>query len=174
MVQWATHIGAKVIACVSTKEKAEQAKADGAQHIVLYSDKNLVERVKEITNGAGVSVVYDSVGKDTFQESLECLAIRGSFVSFGQSSGPLDPIPISALASKSLFLTRPSLFHYTVTREDLEEVSGAVLANVASGVLKIRVNHTYPLSQVAQAHADIEARKTSGSIVLIPDGVKKV
>lgn len=107
------------------------------------------------------------------QESLECLAIRGSFVSFGQSSGPLDPIPISALASKSLFLTRPSLFHYTVTREELEEVSGAVLANVASGVLKIRVNHTYPLSQVAQAHADLEARKTTGSIVLIPDGVKK-
>ena len=94
-------------------------------------------------------------------------------MSFGQSSGPLDPIPISALASKSLFLTRPSLFHYTVTREELEEVSGAVLANVASGVLKIRVNHTYPLSQVAQAHADLEARKTTGSIILIPDGVKK-
>ncbi|KAK3221116.1 hypothetical protein Dsin_015086 [Dipteronia sinensis] len=124
--------------------------------------RDFVTRVNEITSGKGVDVVYDSVGKDTFQGSLECLKIRGYMVSFGQSSGTPDPVPLSALAPKSLFLTRPSLMHYTTNRDELLETAGEVFANVASGVLRAHVNHTYPLSQAAQAHADLESRKTSG------------
>lgn len=168
LCQWANALGATVIGTVSTKEKAAQAKDDGCHHVILYKKDDFIARVNEITSGNGVDVVYDSVGKDTFQGSLACLKLRGYMVSFGQSSGTPDPVPLSALAPKSLFLTRPSLMRYTATRDELLETAGEVFTSMASGILKVRVNHTYPLSQAAQAHADLESRKTSGSVVLIP------
>uniref|UniRef100_A0A5B7AD92 Probable quinone oxidoreductase n=1 Tax=Davidia involucrata TaxID=16924 RepID=A0A5B7AD92_DAVIN len=168
LCQWANALGATVIGTVSTKEKAAQAKDDGCHHIIMYKEEDFVTRVNDITSGKGVNVVYDSVGKDAFQGSLACLKNRGYMVCFGQSSGAVDPLPLSALAVKSLFLTRPSLFQYTATRDELLETAGEVFASIASGVLRVRVNHTYPLSQAAQAHADLEGRKTSGSVVLIP------
>ncbi|KXG40429.1 uncharacterized protein LOC8059539 [Sorghum bicolor] len=171
LCQWANALGATVIGTVSNQDKAAQAAQDGCHHPIIYTSEDVVARVKEITSGKGVNVVYDSVGKDTYKASLECLAPCGFLVSFGQSSGKPDPIPMSDLASKSLFLTRPSLMHYTATRDELLESAGEVFANVANGVLRVRVNHTYPLSEAAQAHADLEGRKTSGSIVLIPDTV---
>ncbi|CAN0902329.1 Quinone oxidoreductase 1 [Linum grandiflorum] len=161
LCQWANSLGATVIGTVSTKEKAAQAKEDGCHHVINYKEEDFVARVNEITSGNGVNVVYDSVGKDTVQ-------IRGYMVVFGQSSGTPDPIPLSALAPKCLFLTRPSLMMYTVTREELLETAADVFANMASGALKVRVNHTYPLSEAAKAHSDLESRKTSGSVVLIP------
>ncbi|KAL7003716.1 NADPH:quinone reductase [Sarracenia purpurea var. burkii] len=169
LCQWANALGATVIGTVSTKEKATQAKEDGCHHVIIYKEEDFVTRVNEITSGKGVDVVYDSVGKDTFQGSLASLKIRGYMVNFGQASGAADPLPLSALQPKSLFLTRPSLINYTLTRDELLETAGEVFANIASGVLRVRVNHTYPLSQAAQAHADLESRKTSGSVVLIPD-----
>ncbi|XP_044505780.1 quinone oxidoreductase-like [Mangifera indica] len=168
LCQWANALGATVIGTVSTKEKATQAKDDGCHHVIIYKEEDFVARVNEITSGNGVDVVYDSVGKDTFQGSLACLKTRGYMVNFGQSSGMPDPLPLSALAPKSLFLTRPSLMQYTTTRDELLETAGEVFANVASGVLSVRVNHTYQLAQAAQAHEDLESRKTSGSVVLIP------
>ncbi|TQD99014.1 hypothetical protein C1H46_015381 [Malus baccata] len=168
LCQWANALGATVIGTVSTKEKAAQAKEDGCHHVIIYKEEDFVARVKELTSNNGVEVVYDSVGKDTFEGSLEVLKLRGYMVSFGQSSGAPDPVPLSAIAAKSLFLTRPSLFHYAATREELLEAAGEVFANVASGILRVRVNHTYSLSEAAQAHTDLENRKTSGSIVLIP------
>ncbi|PON56394.1 Alcohol dehydrogenase superfamily, zinc-type [Trema orientale] len=168
LCQWANALGATVIGTVSTKEKAAQAKDDGAHHVIIYKEEDFVARVNEITSGNGVDVVYDSVGKDTFQGSLACLKLRGYMVSFGQSSGTPDPVPLSALAAKSLFLTRPTLMHCNVTRDDLLGAAGELFANVASGVLRVRVNHTYPVSQAPQAHADLEDRKTTGSVVLIP------
>ncbi|KAI3458324.1 hypothetical protein Pfo_014987 [Paulownia fortunei] len=170
LCQWANALGATVIGTVSTKEKAAQAKDDGCHHVILYKEEDFVTRVNEITSGKGVEVVYDSVGKDTFEGSLACLKLRGYMVSFGQSSGTPDPVPLSALAAKSLFLTRPSLMQYAVTRDELLQIASEVFTNLTAGVLRVRVNHTYPLSQAAQAHADLENRKTSGSIVLIPDG----
>ncbi|XP_054812004.1 uncharacterized protein LOC129313124 [Prosopis cineraria] len=168
LCQWANALGATVIGLVSNKEKAVQAKEDGCRHVIIYTEEDFVARVNEVTSGNGVDVVYDSVGKDTFEGSLACLKLRGYMVCFGQSSGIPDPVPLSALAAKSLFLTRPTLFKYVVTRDELLEASGEVFANVASGVLKVRVNHTYSLSDAAKAHADLESRKTTGSIVLIP------
>ncbi|GLT65309.1 hypothetical protein SLA2020_377480 [Shorea laevis] len=168
LCQWANALGATVIGTVSTKEKAAQAKEDGCHHVILYKEEDFVNRVNEITSGKGVDVVYDSVGKDTFQGSLDCLKLRGYMVSFGQSSGGPDPVPLSALAAKSLFLTRPTLMQYTITRDELLETAGEVFTAVASGILRVRVNHKYPLSEAAQAHADLESRKTSGSVVLIP------
>nr|DAD18440.1 TPA_asm: hypothetical protein HUJ06_019903 [Nelumbo nucifera] len=170
LCQWANALGATVIGTVSTEEKAAQAKEHGCHHVIIYTQDDFVSIVNKITSGKGVDAVYDSVGKDTFQGSLECLKTRGYMVSFGQSSGTPDPVPLSALAVKSLFLTRPSLMQYTKTRDELLEAAGAVFTNIASGVLQARVNHTYPLSQAAQAHADLENRKTTGSVVLIPDG----
>ncbi|KAG6382659.1 hypothetical protein SASPL_157633 [Salvia splendens] len=167
LCQWANALGATVIGTVSTKEKAAQAKEDGCHHALLY-EEDFVSRVNEITSGKGVEVVYDSVGKDTFEGSLACLKVRGYLVSFGQSSGAPDPIPLSALAAKSLFLTRPSMMQYTATRDELLHSASEVFTNVGAGVLRVRVNHTYPLSQAAQAHSDLENRKTSGSVVLIP------
>ncbi|XP_028804834.1 uncharacterized protein LOC114759760 [Neltuma alba] len=168
LCQWANALGATVIGLVSNKEKAAQAKEDGCHHVIIYTEGDFVACVNEVTSGNGVDVVYDSVGKDTFEGSLACLKLRGYMVSFGQSSGTPDPVPLSALATKSLFLTRPTLFQYVVTRDELLEAAGEVFASVASGVLKVRVNHTYSLSEAARAHADLESRKTSGSIVLIP------
>ncbi|OIW06208.1 hypothetical protein TanjilG_03833 [Lupinus angustifolius] len=184
LCQWGNALGATVIGTVSSKEKAAQAKEDGCHHIIISTQEDFVTRVNEITSGNGVEVVYDSVGKDTFesdpglalvlnclglgQGSLVCLKLRGYMVSFGQSSGSPDPVPLSALAAKSLFLTRPTLMQYVVTRDELLETAGELFANIASGVLKVRVNHTYPLSDAAKAHEDLEGRKTSGSVVLIP------
>ncbi|CAL9078431.1 unnamed protein product [Musa textilis] len=168
LCQWANALGATVIGTVSTEEKAAQAAEDGCHHVIVYTKEDFVARVDEVTSGNGVNVVYDSVGKDTFQGSLSCLRSRGFMVSFGQSSGRPDPVPLSDLASKSLFLTRPSLMHYTATRDELLAAAGEVFDNVAAGILRVRVNHIYPLSDAARAHADLEARKTSGSIVLIP------
>ncbi|XP_073020219.1 uncharacterized protein [Primulina eburnea] len=170
LCQWANACGATVIGAVSTKEKAAQAKEDGCHHTIVYKDEDFVTRIQEITSGKGVEVVYDSVGKDTFEGSLACLKLAGYMVSFGQASGTPDPVPLSALAAKSLFLTRPTLMHYNVTRDQLLEAAGEVFANVVSGVLRVRINHTYPLSQAAQAHSDLESRKTTGSVVLVPDG----
>ncbi|KAK2994670.1 hypothetical protein RJ640_026149 [Escallonia rubra] len=174
LCQWANALGATVIGTVSTKEKAAQAKDDGCHHVIIYKDEDFVARVNEITSGKGVEVVYDAVGKDTFQGSLACLKFRGYLVSYGQSSGMPDPLPLPALGVKSLFLTRPSLMQYTATREELLESAGDVFANIASGVLRVRVNHTYPLSKSAQAHSDLENRKTTGSVVLIPDSMEAV
>ncbi|XVF49398.1 hypothetical protein PTKIN_Ptkin04bG0008600 [Pterospermum kingtungense] len=168
LCQWANAIGAIVIGTVSTKEKAAQAKEDGCHHVIIYKEEDFVARVNQITSGKGVEVVYDSVGKDTFQGSLACLKPRGYMVSFGLSSGEPDPVPLSALAAKSLFLTMPKLMPYISARDELLETAGEVFANVASGVLRVRVNHKYPLSQAAQAHEDLENRRTSGSAVLIP------
>ncbi|XP_058204743.1 uncharacterized protein LOC131318792 [Rhododendron vialii] len=171
LCQWANALGATVIGTVSTTEKAAQAKEDGCHHVIMYKEEDFVTRVNEITSGKGVDVVYDSVGKDTFQGSLACLKSRGYMVSYGQSSGMPDPLPLTELAAKALFLTRASLFSYTATRDELLQAAGEVFSNVASGILRVRINHKYPLSQVAQAHEDLEGRKTSGSVVLIPDGV---
>ncbi|CAI9092008.1 OLC1v1027139C1 [Oldenlandia corymbosa var. corymbosa] len=171
LCQWASALGATVIGTVSTQEKAAQAKEDGCHHTIIYKDEDFVARVSEITSGKGVEVVYDSVGKDTLEGSLACLKMRGHLVSFGQSSGTPDPVALSVLGAKSLTLTRPSMMHYTSTQDELLESAGEVFANIVSGVLKVRVNHTYPLSEAAQAHADIESRKTSGSVVLIPNSV---
>ncbi|XP_048446692.1 quinone oxidoreductase isoform X3 [Pyrus x bretschneideri] len=168
LCQWANALGAIVIGTVSTKEKTAQAKDDGCRHVIVYTEEDFVARVTVITSDNGVDVVYDSVGKDTFQGSLACLKTRGYMVSFGQASGAIDPVPLSALAAKSLFLTRPALFQYTAARDKLLKVAAEVFANVASGVLRVRVNHKYALSHAAQAHADLENRKTSGSVVLIP------
>ncbi|KAH0856415.1 hypothetical protein HID58_084676 [Brassica napus] len=168
LCQWANALGATVIGTVSTNEKAAQAKEDGCHHVIMYKNEDFVSRVKDITSGKGVDVVYDSVGKDTFKGSLACLKSRGYMVSFGQSSGSPDPVPLSDLAPKSLFLTRPSMMQYNETRDELLECAGEVFANIASGVIKARVNHKYPLSRVADAHADVENRITSGSVVLLP------
>ncbi|EFH42699.1 hypothetical protein ARALYDRAFT_496310 [Arabidopsis lyrata subsp. lyrata] len=168
LCQWANALGATVIGTVSTNEKAAQAKEDGCHHVIMYKNENFVSRVNDITSGKGVNVVYDSVGKDTFKGSLACLKSRGYMVSFGQSSGSPDPIPLSDLAPKSLFLTRPSMMQYNETRDELLECAGEVFANITSGILKARVNHKYPLSRVADAHADLENRITSGSVVLLP------
>ncbi|EYU20203.1 hypothetical protein ABFS82_06G049600 [Erythranthe guttata] len=169
LCQWANFLGATVIGTVSTKDKAAQAKADGCHHVILYKEEDFIARVDEITSGKGVEVVYDSVGKDTFEGSLACLKVRGCMVTFGESSGAPDPVPLSALAAKSLFLTRPSLRGYTCTRDELLQTASEVFDNVVSGVIRFRVNRTYPLSQAAQAHADLENRRTVGSVVLVPD-----
>ncbi|KAL3834659.1 hypothetical protein ACJIZ3_009395 [Penstemon smallii] len=168
LCQWANALGATVIGTVPTQENAAQAKDDGCHHVILYKEEDLVARVNEITSGKGVEVVYDSVGKDTFEGSLACLKIRGYMVSYGHSSGIPDPVPLSVLARKSLFLTRPKLMQYNLTRDELLEAAGELFAKVELGQLRVRVNHTYPLSQAAQAHADIESRKISGFVVLIP------
>ncbi|XP_021721741.1 uncharacterized protein LOC110689300 [Chenopodium quinoa] len=169
LCQWANALGATVIGTVSTEEKAAQAREDGCHHVIIYKEEDFVSRVKDITAGQGVEVVYDSVGKDTFQGSLECLKLRGYMVLFGQSSGSPDPVPLSAIAAKSLFLTRPTLMHYTITRDELLEAAGELFANVASGVLRVRVNHKFLLSQAAEAQTALENRQTTGSVVLIPD-----
>ena len=165
--QWAKHLGATVIGCVGTQEKAELAKAHGCDHPILYRDENVPERVKEITGGEGVPVVYDSVGKDSFEDSLDCLRPFGLMVSFGSASGPVEPFNIAALGPKgSLHLTRQTLGTHTATRELLDECAGALFDVVGGGQVKINVNQTYPLAETAQAHRDLEARKTTGSTVL--------
>jgi NADPH2:quinone reductase len=167
--QWAKTLGATVIGTVGTKDKAELANAHGCDHVIVTGEEDVVARVREITGGEGVSVVYDSVGKDTFMRSLDCLRPRGLMVSFGQASGMVPPLDISILSAKgSLFLTRPTLMTYTASREDLMASAAALFDAVLRGVVRIEVRQTYPLRDAARAHADLEARKTTGSTVLIP------
>ena len=167
--QWAKALGATVIGTVGSDEKAALARAHGCDHPVVYTRENFVERVKEITGGAGVPVVYDSIGKDTFTGSLDCLRPLGMMVSFGSASGPVPPFDLSELAKRgSLFLTRPSLFAYTAKRADLLQSAGELFDMVIAGKLKVEVNQTYALRDAAQAHADLEARRTTGSTILLP------
>ena len=167
--QWAKAIGATVIGTVGTEEKAALARAHGCDHPILYTSEDFVARVKEITGGKGVPVVYDSVGKDTFLKSLDCLAPRGTLALFGQSSGAVDSFNPGLLAAKgSLYLTRPSLMVYTAARDDLVDSANALFDMVKSGKVKIEINNRYALKDAAQAHRDLEARKTTGSTVLIP------
>lgn len=167
--QWARHLGATVIGTVGNDEKAELARAHGCHHTIVYTRENFVERVREITSGQGVAVVYDAVGKDTFMGSLDCLQPLGMMVSFGNASGPVPAFEPAILSTKgSLFLTRPTLMHYTAKREDLLASAAELFEVVTSGAVKIEVRQTYPLAEAAQAHRDLEARKTTGSTVLLP------
>ena len=167
--QWAKHLGATVIGCVGSEEKAELAKANGCDHPILCRDENVPERVKEITGGKGVPVVYDSIGKDTFEDSLDCLRPFGLMVAFGSASGPVDPFNIALLGPKgSLHVTRQTLATHTATRKLLDECAGAVFDVVQGGQVKINVNQTRPLAETVQAHIDLEGRKTTGSTVLLP------
>ena len=165
--QWAKALGATIIGTVSSKEKAGLARANGCTHVIDYKTENFVERVKEITGGRGCDVAYDSVGRDTFPGSLECLKPKGLWVSFGNASGPVPPFELTALKG-SLFATRPTLFAYTAERSELVANATDLFQMVTSGKLKIAVNHTYALEDAAQAHRDLEARKTTGSIILVP------
>ncbi len=168
LCQWAKHLGATVIGVVSNEEKAQLAREHGAAHVIIgYA--HLAAEVKRITHGAMVPVVYDAVGRDTFTASLDCLAPLGLMVSYGNSSGPVAPFELAVLAAKgSLFLTRPSLATYTAKREDLIAVANDLFEAVSSGAIKIRVNQTFPLRDAAAAHEALEARRTTGSTVLIP------
>lgn len=169
LCQWAKHLGATVIGTVGSDAKAELAKKAGCKQVVVIPREKFSERVKEITRGKGVPVVYDGVGKDTFMESLDCLSPRGVMVSFGNASGAVPPINPGILAQKgSLFLTRPTLLHYTASREDLVSAARELFAVVKSGKVKIHVNQTYALREAAQAQRDLESRKTTGSTVLLP------
>jgi NADPH2:quinone reductase len=167
--QWAKALGATVIGTVSTEDKAKLAKAHGYDHIINYRTENFAERVKEITKGAGVPVVYDGVGKDTWAGSLDCLSPFGLMVSFGNASGSVPPFEIATLAGKgSLYVTRPTLVTYTAKRADLVKSANDLFAVVTSGKVKVEVPQTYALKDAAQAHADLEARKTTGSTLLLP------
>ena len=169
LCQWAKHLGATVIGTVGSDEKVALAKKAGCKHVVVMSREKLSERVKEITKGKGVPVVYDGVGKDTFVESLDCLMPLGLMASFGNASGAVAPVNIGILAQKgSLFLTRPTLGNYTATREDLLTATRELFAVVKKGAVKITINQRYALREAAQAHRDLEARKTTGSTVLVP------
>ncbi len=166
--QWAKALGATVIGTVGSVEKAALAKAHGCDFPLLYQEEDWVTRVRELTDGEGVPVVYDSVGGDTFMKSLDCLRPLGLLASFGQASGPVAPFDPGVLAAKgSLFLTRPTLMTYTAARDDLLANAADLFSVVESGEVKIEVNQSYPLSEAAQAHRDLEARKTTGSTVLI-------
>ncbi|MCP3979298.1 MAG: quinone oxidoreductase [bacterium] len=167
--RWAKHLGATVIGTVGSAEKAELARAHGCDHTILYREEDVAERVKELTGGRGVPVVYDSVGRDTFEMSLNCLQPRGLMVSFGNASGAVEPFGIGQLAAKgSLFLTRPSLVHYIAQREELEQASSELLRLLETGVLTVEIGQTYALCDAEQAHRDLEGRRTRGSTVLLP------
>jgi len=169
LTQMARRIGARVITTVSTQEKAELSREAGASEVILYSQQDFVAEVKRITGGKGVDVVYDSVGKTTFEGSLNCLRPRGLLALFGGSSGAVAPFDLIQLSAKgSLFVTRPSLWHYIATREELEWRANDVLGWVAGGSLKLRAEHDYPLTEAAQAHAAMESRQTTGKILLEP------
>ncbi|MBI3045585.1 MAG: quinone oxidoreductase [Betaproteobacteria bacterium] len=169
LCQWAKALGATVIGAVGSDEKAALAKKAGCKHVIVTSRENFVERVKEITKGKGVPVVYDGVGKDTFMGSIDCLRPLGLMVSFGNASGAVPPFNAGILSQKgSLFLTRPTLATYTASREDLVKAARELFAVVKSGKVKITINQTYPLREAAQAQRDLESRKTTGSTVLIP------
>ena len=169
LIQMAKCLGARVFATVSTEEKAALARAAGADETILYTREDYAARVRELTNGAGLPVVYDSVGKTTFDGSLACLRPRGILVLYGGSSGAVPPFDLIQLSTRgSLYVTRPTLKDYTATRDELVQRAGDVLGWVADGSLKLRLEHSYPLADAAQAHRDLEARKTTGKLLLIP------
>jgi NADPH:quinone reductase len=169
LCQWASHLGATTIGTVGSKEKAAMARKNGCTHTVLYQEEDFATAVQEITKGRGVDVVYDSVGQVTFTKSLDCLRPMGTMVSFGQSSGPVEPINIGLLGAKgSLFLTRPSLMHYTAAREELVAHAQDLFEVVLSGAVRMHILQEYALKEAAQAHRDLEDRKTSGSTILLP------
>jgi NADPH2:quinone reductase len=166
-MQWAKALGVTVIGTVGSEAKAKLARDFGADHVILYNKENIVERVREITRGEMVPVVYDSVGKDTFQASLDCLQPFGLMVSFGNASGPVPPMPLTALKG-SLYITRPSLMAHTARRENLEEMSADLFRMVSSGKVRIEIDQRYPLSEAVRSHQDLESRRTTGSTVLLP------
>ena len=169
LTQMAARLGARVITTVSTKEKAKLSREAGASDAILYTSQDFEAEVKRLTGGKGVDVVYDSVGKDTFEGSLNCLRPRGLLALFGASSGPVPPFDLIQLSGKgSLFITRPTLWHYVATREELEWRAGDVLGWAAKGDLKLRTEFLYPLAEAARAQTDLEARKTTGKILLEP------
>jgi NADPH2:quinone reductase len=169
LAQWCKHLGATVIGTVGSDEKVAIAKKAGCKHVIVTSKEKTSERVKAITKGKGVPVVYDGIGKDTFMDSLDCLAPLGFMVSYGNASGPVTQFNPGILAQKgSLYLTRPTLANYTATREDLLTAARELFSVVKKGVVKIKINQTYPLREAAQAHKDLEGRKTTGSTVLLP------
>lgn len=167
--QWAKALGVTMIGTVGSDEKGALAKAHGCAHVINYNKESFVDRVKEITGGKGVPVVYDSIGNDTFTGSLDCLSPLGTMVSFGSASGPVPPFGLNELASRgSLFITRPTLFTHTARREDLDAMAADLFGMVESGKVVIDINQRYALQDVGQAHSDLEARKTTGSTILIP------
>ena len=169
LVQIAKKQGATVYGTVSTEEKAKLAREAGADHVILYSEEDFAGRVRELTGGEGVDVVYDSVGAATFDRSLDCLRPRGTLVLFGQSSGPVPPVDLQVLNAKgSLYVTRPSLSHYTLTRAELLERAADLFAWLADGSLKLRIDTELPLAEAATAHRLLEGRKTAGKVLLIP------
>jgi len=169
LCQWANHLGATVIGTVGSDEKAALAKAHGCDHPIVYTRENFTERVRAITNNEGVPVVYDSVGKTTFMDSLACLRPFGMIVSFGQSSGPVAPLDIGELSRRgSLFLTRPTLVTYAAKRADLLAMAAELFEIVRAGAVRVGIGARYPLREVARAHQDLEARRTTGSSILIP------
>jgi NADPH2:quinone reductase len=169
LCQMASRLGSRVIGTTSTDEKAALAREAGAHETILYTQEDFVARVKRITGGQGVQVIYDSVGRTTFLPGFDCLAPRGMMVLCGQSSGPVEPLDPQLLNQKgSLFLTRPTLAHYTRTREELLQRAAEVLGDVAAGRLKVRIGREFPLSEAAAAHRELEARRTTGKILLIP------
>jgi len=169
LVQMAKMIGARVIGTAGTRDKAQLARDAGADECIIYTEADFEAETKRLTNGKGVNVVYDGVGKATFDKDLEVLLPRGFLVLFGGSSGPVPPFDLIKLSQKgSLYITRPTLGHYTVTRDELEWRANDVLGWIAAGDLKLRIHQTYPLAEAAQAHRDLEGRKTSGKLLLIP------
>ena len=167
--QWARELGVTMIGTVGSEAKAALAKAHGCAHVINYNTENFAQRVAEITGGKKVSVVYDSIGKDTFYGSLDSLAPRGLMVSFGNASGPVPPFALSELASRGgLYVTRPALGNYTATRAELEARAADLFARVGNGSIKIEINQRYALADVGQAHSDLEARRTTGSTILLP------
>ena len=169
VIQIAKQLGATVIGTVSTEAKAKLAKEMGADHLILYTQSDFLAEVKKLTDGRGANVVYDSVGQTTFDKSLDCLRPRGYLVLFGQSSGPVPPFDPGKLAAKgSLFLTRPSLPHYTLERSELLQRANEVFNWTATGKLKVRIDKTFPLAEAAEAHRQLEGRKTTGKVILLP------
>lgn len=168
LIQVAKRLGARVFTTVSTDEKAALARDAGADEVILYSREDFLTRVRELTDGKGLPVVYDSVGKTTFEGSLGCLRPRGLLALFGASSGSVPPFDLMKLSTMgSLFITRPSIKDYATTREELDKRSSDIFSWIADGSLKIRIGHTYPLAEAAQAHRDLEARRTTGKILLL-------
>jgi NADPH2:quinone reductase len=168
--QWAKHLGATVIGTVGSEEKAANATENGCDYPIRYTKEDFVERVREITEGRGVDVVYDSVGQATFMKSLDCLRPLGTMVSFGQSSGPVAPLELGLLSAKgSLFLTRPTLMTYTAKREDLLTHARDLFEVVEKGVVRVEIRQTFPLSDAARAHRELEGRRTTGSSILLPE-----
>ncbi|MDG2529796.1 quinone oxidoreductase family protein [Caulobacter endophyticus] len=168
LVQWAKALGASVIATVGSEAKAQVVRDLGADHVILYDHEDVAARVAEITDGAGVPVVYDGVGKDTFQGSLKSLGRRGVLVTYGNASGPVPPFAPLELGAKSAFITRPRLFDYIVTTEELDESAAALFAVLASGAVKIEIGQRFPLAEARAAHGALEGRKTTGATVLVP------